>query len=183
MLDAAQLHHVVDVVEDVLDGRALAGANKIPDHGHADDAAFGRSRRMASSVLQRRLPGTRTRQLEWVMRTGLLEASMASSVVRSPQWETSTAMPSRFMRSTNLRSELAQARIDGIGRSAAEPVMYVGKLRNALAQAIEVVDILDGAKMLRILLADQDSDLARCAWRARNRRGNRHAKNGPGGRR
>jgi hypothetical protein len=39
------------------------------------------------------------RQLECVMSTGRFEISNASSVVRSPQCETSTAMPTRFMRS------------------------------------------------------------------------------------
>src|ERR1039457_5548389 len=44
---------------------------------------------MASSVLQRALPGTSARQLECVTRTGFRDASMAFMVVRSPQCEMS----------------------------------------------------------------------------------------------
>ena len=56
------------------------------------------SLRMAASVLQRALPGTRARQFECVTSTGFADASITSSVVRSPQCEISTAMPSWFMR-------------------------------------------------------------------------------------
>ena len=50
---------------------------------------------IASSVLSRGW-SLSARQLEWVMAIGL-ESSIASSVVRSPQWETSTSMPVSFM--------------------------------------------------------------------------------------
>ena len=60
------------------------------------------SLRIAASVLQRALRGTSARQFEWVTRTGFAEASITSSVVRSPQCEISTAMPSWFIRARTL---------------------------------------------------------------------------------
>ena len=56
--------------------------------------------RMASSVLVRGCPPDSTRLFECVKRTGRDETSQASSVVRSPECETSTAIPISFMRST-----------------------------------------------------------------------------------
>ena len=55
---------------------------------------------IASSVLQRAQLGTSARQLECVMNTGFRDASIAFIVVRSPQCEISTAMPTPFIRST-----------------------------------------------------------------------------------
>jgi hypothetical protein len=56
--------------------------------------------------------GTSARQLECVISTGRFEISNASRVVRSPQCETSTAMPAWFMRSTidTPKSEIPSSR-------------------------------------------------------------------------
>ena len=51
---------------------------------------------MASSVLSRGWLLS-ARQLEWVIAIGRFEISIASSVVRSPQCETSTSMPTSFI--------------------------------------------------------------------------------------
>ena len=55
--------------------------------------------RITASDLQRGLSAM-ARQLEWVISTGFFEAAKASRQVRSEQWETSTAMPTRFMAAT-----------------------------------------------------------------------------------
>ena len=54
---------------------------------------------MTSSGLQRTWPSASARTFEWVTRTGFFEASKASSDVRSPQCDTSTAIPTSFIRS------------------------------------------------------------------------------------
>ena len=54
------------------------------------------SLRMASSVLSRGW-SLSARQLEWVTAIGPLDSSMASRVVRSPEWETSISMPTSFI--------------------------------------------------------------------------------------
>ena len=55
---------------------------------------------------------------------------------------------------------LAQSSICLIAGSASDPVASIGKLGNPLAQSVEQVHILDRSKVLRVLLADYDADLA-----------------------
>ena len=61
----------------------------------------------------------------------------------------------------NARTVAAQTLILRAGRPAADPVAPIGELRNPLAQTVEAIHIVDGSKMSRVLLADQDSDFAR----------------------
>src|SRR5215469_2063451 len=61
----------------------------------------------------------------------------------------------------DLQTKLAQARISRIRRSATQPVVNVRELGDALPEVVAVVDIVDTTKMLRVLLADQDSYLAK----------------------
>ena len=115
--------------------------------------------RMASSVLQRGCPGTSARQFECVIRAGRLVASNASSVVRSPQCDVSTAIPALFMRSTIARpkSESPSSRrsVDAV---ADQIPCVVGELRHPLAGRVERVHVVRGAEVLGVLDPEEDAD-------------------------
>src|SRR6266849_5936349 len=55
---------------------------------------------------------------------------------------------------------VTQSSICLVAGSASDPVASIGKLGNPLAQSVEQIHILDRSKVVRVLLADQDSDLA-----------------------
>jgi len=99
VFDTHKFCHVVKMIEA---SSMVVGSSTLTKHAHAGDAHYAAGFRhfldgfirLASRV------GTRARQLAWVISTGFLDISKASSVVRSPQWETSTTMPSLFIRPT-----------------------------------------------------------------------------------
>lgn len=74
----------------------------------------------------RRLESHRLRAPACVMKTGLLESSIVSMAVTSPEWLTSMARPSLFMRSTALRPKAVRPPSRGSLRPAprALPSLY-----------------------------------------------------------
>ena len=116
---------------------------------------------MASSVLQRALFGTSARQFECVISTGVLRSfnGIERGAIRTVR--NIHRHPHRVHAIQNLCAIIAQAGIGGIRRSAADAVVAVGKLRDALAQAVEIIHIFHGAEVHGVLLPDHDPDLAR----------------------
>ena len=141
----------------------VVGSLRLDEHadaGDAHDAARLAIAWMASSLLQRGWPFTSARQLEWVISTGLLVTSNASSVVRSPQCETSTAMPTLFMRCDDRDAKIREAVVSALGGAVADHVAgVIGQLGYPLAQRMEEIDVVGRAEVLGILDAEQDADL------------------------
>src|SRR5450755_2275425 len=160
VLYTSQPDHVVYVIQYVFDGSGSAGADKIADHGHADDAAFSSHSLdgligFAASAVGNQCPAVGVRDQYGFLRgfNGVQRGAVRTmrNIHRHSQGVHAIE---------NSRAVIAQTGITPIRRSAADAVMEIGKLGDPLAQTVEVVHVLHGPEMHRVLLPDHDADLA-----------------------
>jgi hypothetical protein len=151
---------MVEVIQYMLHGDSSRGPNKGADHGNTHDAS---RRRHTLDCFIRFAAGT-TRNQRAAVGVGNEDrlSRCFDSIHRGPV----AAMRNihghaNFIHALHdLNAVLAEATVSRVGRSSADPVTAISKLRDPLAQLIEAVYVLDGSKMRGVLLANQDADLA-----------------------
>ncbi len=160
VLDADQLHDVIDVIDDVLDRGRLLAAH---EHAHAGDAHHAALRReLADSLvgLEPRMVVERStvrvrdrdrlrRELDRVQRRAV--AAMRDIDEHAD-----------FVHGLDdLLAEIADAAVHAVRAPRAEQVLaVVSQLRAALPQLVELLDVARRAEVLRILHAHDDGNLA-----------------------
>ena len=167
MLRADELHHVVDA-RGTCDALPMPRCRRgrAPIAVEADHAA---RRRAGPDLVVADVPAVRrqsARGLEWLKIAGAVERSIASIVVRWPECEQSTTMPTRFISSTTARPKRRQSDILVVAAAAGRVVAVVGEQHLAHAEAVVERDhreIVSSASMpsRSKVIASRPSRLAR----------------------
>jgi hypothetical protein len=97
VLDADQRNGMIDVIDQVLNGRRWLAGEEGFERGDLDHTAIVAQRKQCFVIHVARVIG-QCRTLEWEAITGALERRMAECAASLDACETSTMIPSSFMR-------------------------------------------------------------------------------------
>ena len=178
VLHSGQSDYAVKMVQHILNRGGPASPDKDADHGDTHDAALCRH------ALDRFI-----RLATGAVRNQRAAVGMSYQDGPAGRFDRVQGGAVAAMRNVHGHADLVHALDDGravfaqtaicrVGRSSADPVAAIGELRDALAQTVEAIHILDRSKMFGVLLADQDANRAERSWPVRNRRRLPHAGTG-----
>ena len=160
VVDGGEFGDVIDVIEDVIDGYVFGVADEGADHGEADDAAFGGQAADGFVGLAAGGAGDQGAAV------GVGDNDGGGGGIDGVQGCPIAAVgdidghADGVHTGEDLLAERGEAGVGGAGGTAADAVGEVGQLRDALAAAVELVDVGGGAEVFGVLQADEDAELS-----------------------
>ena len=161
VVDGGEFGDVIDVVEDVIDGYVFGVADEGADHGEPDDAAFGCQATDGFVGLAAGGAGDQGAAV------GVGDDDRGGRGIDGVQGCSIAAVgdidghADGVHAGEDLLAERGEAGVGGAGGTSADAVGEVGELRDALAAAMEFVDVGGGAEVFGVLQADEDAELSR----------------------